>query len=767
YSSAMDAERRGDYDGALKLYVKAGSALLALGDRSAAARAIERAEKIQLARKDVTPLVRDRFSDEEQRRVLRKGSKVNDLSVPLWKESRSRVDDVEQFIDPRQPTLSEEQVSEGVTWKRPEEVFDDTSISHEELVAEDLVQRISDCTLHASVVVCLAHRRRFGFEAVIPRLLPADSEGMPKISSNGAYELCIYFNGGPRRFISITVFDSCLPFQPDGKLMCLAPKEAHNIWPSLIEKAYLKLFGSYNFLGSNSVADIHMLLGWIPEHIDLKRHTFQREQTWSRLVDAFYDGTGLITVGTDDRPPVRVSNFQPLQSHCYAITNVSPKGEPDRWLTILDSFGHSHQHEGPDTSYQQNSTNTVRMSFHDLCATFDSIYVSWDPRIFPQSLQYHGVWRASYMSEDDKVESSHQIFHLIIDPLRSGTNEVWILLTRHKTNTRLADEYISLQAELEDFIHSDSAASSTKTKGVYTDSPHILVRTLVPARGGILSVTASYDSHQNDVGYTLEVFSFAPARWDRTQSKLRYDDVIVSSVFNNRTAGGNHTLPTYMYNPQYKLTVPPSRTAGKPRVVLTVQTARDLPVNATVVWGKGERVFDLTKSDILASSGAYSYGFATTSKDLAPGTYTVVISAFEPTHLGPFSLKIASSVKTQLEPIPQEGSGMFAKPVRGEWFYHCRLYCLQEPQSLHRARLQLQEPSPSTAVCLALTGLGQQRFEFTSELTDAPAGAGIPLTTLRAGTYVLTPSAEGFGEGAKFRLMLWSDRAVVDLRPIP
>jgi calpain-7 len=182
---------------------------------------------------------------------------------------------------------------------------------------------------------------------------------------------------------------------------------------------------------------------------------------------------------------------------------------------------------------------------------------------------------------------------------------------------------------------------------------------------------------------------------------LKYEQV--SAAFSGKAAGGNHTFPTYMYNPQYKLTVPAPRAGGKARVALTVQTARELPVNATVVWGKGERVFEYVLSNRrpecrrksklctdsqTATSSRVPVHIATATRQrpktsrvrLPPrsppspltvrhpaGTYTVVVSAFEPTHQGPFTLNIASSVKVTLEPIPQEGSGMFAKTIRGEW----------------------------------------------------------------------------------------------------
>jgi hypothetical protein len=50
------------------------------------------------------------------------------------------------------------------------------------------------------------------------------------------------------------------------------------------------------------------------------------------------------------------------------------------------------------------------------------------------------------------------------------------------------------------------------------------------------------------------------------------------------------------------------------------------------------------------------------------GDFTLVVSAFSPTHLGEFSLLVCSSHRVEVDPIPQEGAGMFAKTMRGEWY---------------------------------------------------------------------------------------------------
>jgi calpain-7 len=52
---------------------------------------------------------------------------------------------------------------------------------------------------------------------------------------------------------------------------------------------------------------------------------------------------------------------------------------------------------------------------------------------------------------------------------------------------------------------------------------------------------------------------------------------------------------------------------------------------------------------------------------LVVGDYTVVVSAFEPGHTGPFTLRVESSHHFELTPIPQEGAGTYHKELRGAW----------------------------------------------------------------------------------------------------
>jgi hypothetical protein len=53
------------------------------------------------------------------------------------------------------------------------------------------------------------------------------------------------------------------------------------VYPALIEKAFLKVMGGYDFPGSNSATDLHMLTSWIPEVVHLQEFVFN---LWGLIV---------------------------------------------------------------------------------------------------------------------------------------------------------------------------------------------------------------------------------------------------------------------------------------------------------------------------------------------------------------------------------------------------------------------------------------------------------------------------------------------------
>jgi len=285
-----------------------------------------------------------------------------------------------------------------------------------------------------------------------------------------------------------------------------------------------------------------------------------------------------------------------------------------------------------------------------------------------------------------------------------------------------------------------------------------------------ISLNASYDGPFDDIGFTLTAYSRLTMCWDETPRKLSFD-LRVSGTLTAKTSGGNHTLSTYMLNPQYRLRVPPTTTqqgpSAKTRIEVALHAPRDVPINATAIWGRGERVFDLVQSDIVATSGAYTYGFARFSADLPQGDFTLAVSAFSPTHRGAFSLLVRSSRRVEVEPIPQEGAGMFAKTVRGEWTNGADpSYELKLPTHA-QVKVRLQPNAPLFVKVALLPGMGGAPLTSSGAFTDAHSGAATAQVALRAGNYLIEPTVDGVPHGdGTFSMVVYSSSAGICLSAI-
>ena len=91
----------------------------------------------------------------------------------------------------------------------------------------------------------------------------------PENSPSGKYIFRFIFNGTFRKVI----VDDRLPSSHSHRQLYVVDRSnAALLWPALLEKAYLKVRGGYDFPGSNSGTDLWIITGWIPEQVFLMRY---------------------------------------------------------------------------------------------------------------------------------------------------------------------------------------------------------------------------------------------------------------------------------------------------------------------------------------------------------------------------------------------------------------------------------------------------------------------------------------------------------------
>jgi calpain-7 len=88
-------------------------------------------------------------------------------------------------------------------------------------------------------------------------IYPQNKEGVPVFNEYGEYYVRLYYNGLFRKI----KIDDVFPVDEKDELLCTYSLNKNEIWISLIEKAFLKMFhnNGYNFDGSNSCNDIYLL----------------------------------------------------------------------------------------------------------------------------------------------------------------------------------------------------------------------------------------------------------------------------------------------------------------------------------------------------------------------------------------------------------------------------------------------------------------------------------------------------------------------------
>ncbi|KIK39167.1 hypothetical protein CY34DRAFT_770204 [Suillus luteus UH-Slu-Lm8-n1] len=812
YTRAAKFELENDWDNAFKLYLQAADSFLhisrtaenSLRYRNKAAKALERAEKIK-QHKNLTPKSVDHFSLRNQLSVLKKSSIINQNYIPLATSSPSD-SHTSPFTDPNaQPSLGS--VSPSSTWKRPSNL-----IPTSPLLPSDIIQNIvNDCSVCASIAVCIQHNLRFKSNLLLSSLSSSD---------DGRHELKVLVNGDFRRVI----IDDRLPFDANDKLVGISTGAKNQLWPSLVEKAYMKLMGGYDFLGS-------VLTGWIPEHIDLRSASFERERTWSRIITGFARGDCMMTIGTNDKTALsyNIHSIKLLPSHDYAVTDIKETND-ERCVTLLDSriCGSECECSGSGSCPSRftllfllvdvtDGSGVMNMRWDDICATFEGLYISWNPSLFGSAVIFHGSWQLENSEDLPRAATHHlRLNYQTNDPAHQNASsapntnptevdnngkgdstetEIWILLTRHLYDTRRTSEYIAMNVQEDDMVLGDPDTDKLNEQSNYTNSTHLLSRIKTSQfqshTSGSLSLLACYDGQFDQVGFTVTAFAYPSdvvVSWDMRVPPARYMQKI-DGVLTNKTAGGNCTHPTYMVNPQYHLRVHNASTStsastdkrNKTQVILTAQSTRDISLNVTAVWSQGERISELSQKEVVAHSGPYTYGHARVAAHLAPGDYTVILSAFEPDQTGKFTLKVESPTRFEIKAIPQEGAGMYVKTVRGEWdlttavggpsqnryhrnpVYEVTIPCVSE----FGARLQLLARAPGVSTNLSLfpsssTNL-QRCIASSGPYSDALSGVDIPKRNISPGKYYLVPSTYHAGVQAQFRMIVYSTVSGVEV----
>ncbi|KAI9565626.1 hypothetical protein GHT06_009418 [Daphnia sinensis] len=566
-------------------------------------------------------------------------------------------------------SLSPKQKKSLSRWARPDEISEDPKVI-ENIDCFSIKQTVvSDCSFVASLAVSAQYEKRFNKKLITNIIYPQNRSDIPVYNPSGKYMIKLRINGVSRK----VVIDDYLPVGRHGELLCSYSVNRNELWVSLLEKAYMKVMGGYDFPGSNSNIDLHALTGWIPERVALKSSSgeeFKKDELFKKLYDRFHKGDVLVTVATGEMNDAAEVRTGLVSAHAYALLDIREvKGV--RLIMLKNPWSHVRwkgnyseldaRHWTPELkkllNYNPESAanfdnGVFWIDYDSLCSFFDVVYLSWNPSLFTHTFSIISCWNAGSGPIKDlyNIGENPQFSLTVRSP---GSSAVWILLTRHITDIedfRENKEYITVLVYKNDGKHVYYPADPPPyIDGIRINSPHYLCK-LLHAQAGTERYTLVISQYEksNTINYSLRVYSTCPFELKKITKPYKYKDEVKNDCWKGVTAGGCTNNPlTYPKNPKYQFTLDK-----------TSDLLIDLKGPKQFLIGFDVLCISLAENDSQAgaftkkSSGAFRSGFVILELENVPaGLYHIVPSTFYPGQEGPFFLTIQSPYPIKLKKI--------------------------------------------------------------------------------------------------------------------
>ncbi|XP_060036810.1 calpain-7 isoform X3 [Erinaceus europaeus] len=523
----------------------------------------------------------------EEIEVLRTTSKINGIEyVPFM-----NIDLRERFAYPMpfcdrwgKLPLSPKQKATFSKWVRPEDLTNNPTMIY--TVSSFSIKQtiVSDCSFVASLAISAAYERRFNKKLITSIIYPQNKDGEPEYNPCGKYMVKLHLNGVPRKVI----IDDQLPVDHKGELLCSYSNNKSELWVSLIEKAYMKVMGGYDFPGSNSGLRF-----------------IQLKNPWSHL-----------------RWKGRYSEND--------VKNWTP--ELQKYLNF-----------DPRTA-QKIDNGIFWISWDDLCQYYDVIYLSWNPGLFKESTCIHSTWDAKQGPVKDVYSLANNPQYKLEVQCPQGGAAVWVLLSRHITDK---DDFANNREFITMVVYKTDgkkvyypADPAPYIDGIRINSPHYLtkIKLTTPGTHTFTLVVSQYEK-QNTIHYTVRVYSACSFTFSKIPSPYTLSKQI-NGKWSGQSAGGcGNFQETHKNNPIYQFHI------EKPGpLLIELRGPRQYSVGFEIVTvstagDPGPHGFQ------RKSSGDYRCGFCYLELENIPvGIYNIIPSTFLPKQEGPFFLDFNSTV---------------------------------------------------------------------------------------------------------------------------
>ncbi|PVD29464.1 hypothetical protein C0Q70_08715 [Pomacea canaliculata] len=559
---------------------------------------------------------------KEEIAVLRQTSRINGREyVPFMSVDRKeKFGCLDVFTDKDgKLALSPKQKQQFGKWARPTEFCSDpcmilaiSSFSIRQTI-------VSDCSFVASLAISAQYEKRFC------RKLITRCVNLGSVREYAAWSKCA---------IGV-VIDDHFPLSKYGDLLCSFSNNKNELWVSLMEKAYMKVMGGYDFPGSNSNIDLHALTEWIPERVAIRPGTpdFDADKEFQRLKDRFHKGHCLVTVATGELSEAEADRAGLVPTHAYAMLDVREvKGyrlfmlkNPWNHLRWKGNFSETDQtHWTPDLqkalnfdplSAQMVDNGVFWIDYESVCRFFDVFYINWDPELFSYTTCLHQLHMdcQRWPKKDSYNMSDNPQYRLELKSSQSAA--VWILLTRHIVDFADNKEFITVLVYKTGgkrvFYPYDPPPYKD---GVRINSPHYLCKLVESKPTDPYTLVISQYEKNNTIHYTLRAYSTCEFTLTRfiDPYKAQFEKKITGE-WKGVTAGGcANNRETYTKNPLYQVRI--DNTATDNHLMIELRGPKEYSV--------GFEVITVTEN-VPNAPGAFK---RTTSGDFRPGFCVLQLS---------------------------------------------------------------------------------------------------------------------------------------------
>jgi len=299
-----------------------------------------------------------------------------------------------------------------------------------------------------------------------------------------------------------------------------------------------------------------------------------------------------------------------------------------RWTPALKEALHYDVHRA-----LQVDNGIFWIDWDSLCYWFDRVSINWDPRMFRYVSEIHAHWALPVGPKDDKYNLSENPQYSLRLKNNSGkTESVWVLLSKHYTDTRgssaemgsrdqdfLALHMSRCQKGGRVFFHGQTQEPEG-VQGIYSNSPHHLLRFDVPVGDQSYTLVPSHKDKEAAMSYTIKAYCTLPFELQALRLKPTYRASQSGSWAPSTGPSRSSTSPVF------KLSCGVTQQA-----VIRVLAPPNVSIAVEMVPSDGgERIH----------SGAYRQGQGVVETVLRAGEYTIAPTTYKQGDTANFMLQV-------------------------------------------------------------------------------------------------------------------------------